>query len=75
MVESPHGEMTEADVTINGKSLSFGQVMTLRVAIGSFLIGLQESDALGDDENGRAMTKAYKARLAEIMNMLTEGAK
>ena len=75
MVDSQSGDMTEADVTINGKSLSFGQVMTLRVAIGSFLIGLQEPDALGDDESGRAMTKAYKARLAEIMNMLTEGAK
>lgn len=75
MVDSPKGDMTEADITINGKSLSFGQAMTLRVAVGSFLMGLQDPDALGDDEHGRVMVRAYKARLGEIMQMLTEGVK
>ncbi len=60
---------TEADITINGKALSFGQSMALRVAASSFLMSLSEPDALGDDDNGRGIAKGYKARMAEIMSM------
>lgn len=60
----------EPDITINGTALTFAQAMTLRVAIGQFLMGLQEPDALGDDEHGLVMTKAYKARAGEIMQLM-----
>ena len=61
---------TEADITINGKALSLGQSMALRVAASSFLMTLSEPDALGDDDDGRGIAKGYKARMTEVMSML-----
>ena len=55
---------TQPIITINGFRLTTGQAMTVRVALGSFALGLV--DGLGDDEHGQAMTKAYQGRLAEI---------
>jgi hypothetical protein len=45
--------------------------MTVRVAIGNFYLELMDSNALGDDEQGLALVKAYKARLKEIMGLIT----
>lgn len=54
----------EADVTINGERLTFAQSMTLRVAIGSFLM------SLGDHEMRKALgpelARGYEARANEI---------
>ena len=61
---------TEADITINGVVLSFGQSMALRVAVSSFLMSLSEPDALGDDDNGRGIAKGYKASMTEVMAMI-----
>lgn len=57
--------MTEADITINGKNLSVGQAMTVRVALESFAMSLVQ-EGCGDDEHGKAMTAAYINRIAEI---------
>ncbi len=59
----------EAKVTINGKELTQGQVMTLRVACNSFSSDLAEN-SLGDDDHGKTMTKLYKERLKELLIML-----
>ena len=63
--------MSEPTISVNGTQLTNSQAMTVRVALGAFLIDLADADALGDDEHGRAMTRGYKARLAEIFRMFT----
>lgn len=71
-MRDPFGSnMTEADVTINGVPLTFGQSMALRVAANNFAMELQDPDALGDDEGGRSITKGYRERLAEVLGLMT----
>lgn len=53
-----------AMVTINGLALSRGEVMTLRVALTSF-----DCDC-GDDEHGKAMTKAYGMHRGILLGLL-----
>ena len=67
-------EIKEASVVISGHVLSFQESMTLRVAITSFLMSLKE-DGLGDDEHGRAMTKAYCKHASAIQRYILEEAK
>jgi hypothetical protein len=57
--------MSEPTITINGVTLTTAQTMTVRVAIESFAMDLQ-SGVLGKDAHGKAMTKGYLARIAEI---------
>lgn len=65
--------MAEPKITINGQALSDAEAMTVRVAIGSFAMDLQ--DGLGDDEMGRAICEAYKRALRLIFaKMHTSGA-
>lgn len=61
-------KFTESSVVINGQQLISGQVMTLRVALESF--ALQMEDGLGDDPAGVAMTEEYQERLKQIRLML-----
>ena len=62
--------MNEAVVEINGVRLDVGQSMTLRVAIASFLVGMQDN-GLGNDAAGKAMAEAYIARASEVEQLLT----
>jgi hypothetical protein len=62
--------MSEPTIIIGNKMLHEGQSMTVRVALNNFLLDLQEPDALGDDEHGRAMTALYKERLIEVLKMM-----
>ncbi len=62
--------MTEPDITINGAKLSMAQSMTLRIAATAFLTEMSQPVALGDDEHGRRMVKAYRERLVEIMKIM-----
>lgn len=61
---------TEADITINGTKLSFGQAMALRVAATDFHKQMAQLDALGSDENGRGIAKGYSDRLAEVLALM-----
>lgn len=61
----------EPDITINGTPLSQGQAMTVRVACGDFYMGLNSPVALGDDEHGHRMRKAYRERLKEVLQLMT----
>lgn len=57
----------EPSIAINGKMLSTGQAMTVRVAVNNFLIELQ------DDEFMEALGKigpAYRDRLVEITKLM-----
>ena len=56
----------EPCVQINGVQLSVGEAMSVRVAVNAFLRELQDDDALGEDEHGRAMTQLYRMALRKI---------
>lgn len=60
----------EADIVINGHKLTNSQAMTLRVAISLFVSEMSEPKALGDDEHGRFMTKAYFENVKEIEGLI-----
>lgn len=64
--------MTEAEITINGTPLTTGQAMALRVAAGAFLHEMGQPDALGDDEHGRRMVTAYRARIGEALALMSQ---
>jgi hypothetical protein len=59
----------EPEIIINGIRLIEAQAMTVRCAVNSFIIDLQ-NNGLGDDEHGKAMARAYLARLREITEIM-----
>lgn len=61
----------EPTIIINGVTLTSAQAMTVRVALGSFSMDMN-ADGLGDDKHGKAMTAGYKARLAEIFEVMSD---
>lgn len=64
--------MTEPHITINGQSLSEGQAMAVRVAISDFISDMAQPEALGGDEHGIAMAKAYQERLSEVLRLMLQ---
>jgi hypothetical protein len=50
--------MQEAEIIIDGKKLTVGESMTVRVALSSFISDMQEN-GLGDDEIGKAIAEGY----------------
>lgn len=48
----------ESQITINGKSLSIGEAMTLRVAVETFYMDMHQNGC-GDDDIGRSICKGY----------------
>ncbi|WP_042298978.1 hypothetical protein [Paraburkholderia kururiensis] len=60
----------EAVITINGHCLTDAQSTTVRTALESLAMSLNGDAPLGDDEHGRRMTAAYRARLEEIRTFL-----
>ena len=64
--------MNEASIVINGVPLNIGQAMALRVAVGSFIVSMQ-NDGLGNSTAGKAMAEAYIARASEVEQMLVGG--
>jgi len=60
----------EAVIVINGFVLSMPQSMALRVAVCGMLADMQDPLAMGDDEHGRFMVKAYRARLSEVQDLI-----
>lgn len=57
--------MSEPVITVNGRTLSTAEAMTIRVSINSFGMDLQAT-GLGDDEHGRTMTNGYLACIRSI---------
>lgn len=62
----------EPDITINGVPLTFGQAMALRVAASSFLMQMDELDALGGDETGHGIADGYRSRLSEVISIMQQ---
>jgi hypothetical protein len=60
----------QPDIVINGRQLSTGQAMTLRVALQSFLSDIAEPGSLGDDDHGRKMRELYRAHGSEINRIM-----
>lgn len=60
--------MNEPIKTLNGVTLSVGQALALRVAIGAYQAFMSE-EGLGDDEMGKGMTSAYQGRLQELQEI------
>jgi hypothetical protein len=54
----------EPKITINGVELTEAQALTVRVAISGW-----DWDC-GEDEVGKAMSKAYRARAREILKIM-----
>jgi hypothetical protein len=61
--------MAEAKIVIEGTVLTEAQAMTVRVALASFR-DRQQSEGLGDDERGRAMSSAYASRADEVLTLI-----
>jgi len=59
----------EATIMINGKRLTFGEAMTVRVAIESFAMDLH-TDGLGDDDSGKKTTALYLDNINAIRQAL-----
>lgn len=55
----------EPIITINGTTLTIAQAMTVRVALGSFILSLRSG--LGTDEHGKRMTEAYMEALRDTV--------
>lgn len=64
--------MSEPEIKINGVTLTVGQAMTVRVALQSFACSMAHPNALGDDEHGRMMVKAYIGNVAQINNIIAK---
>lgn len=62
--------MSEPVILINGRRLTDGQAMAVRVAITTFHQEMAEPDALGGDEHGKRMAEGYRDRLTEVLRML-----
>ena len=61
--------MNEASIIINGVVLTNAEAMTVRVALNGFIMELSEN-GLGDDEHGKAMTKAYIEKAKNVLNIM-----
>lgn len=62
-------QTSEAQISINGITLTTGQAMVVRVAITSFGCRLVE-DGLGDDDIGEELKQAYLDRIIEIYRLM-----
>ena len=61
---------SEAHVSIGGVPLTFGQSMTLRVALTAFATEMEDDTALGNDEHGRTMVKNYRDAANAILQRI-----
>jgi hypothetical protein len=60
-------EIKEANIIINGQECTDSESMTIRVALSSFLMDLNDN-GLGDDTHGKVMTSGYKANIFSIFS-------
>jgi hypothetical protein len=60
----------EPNIVVNGKTLSYAQAMTVRVALESFAMDLSDHNCLGSDEVGRTIADGYRACISQIRAIL-----
>jgi len=59
----------EARMTVNGVELETGHVMTIRVALESYMAFLCD-EGLGDDQRGKAICEGYQRRIRELRRLM-----
>jgi hypothetical protein len=64
--------MVEPDIMINGRALTFAECMTVRVAIGSFRLGLRS--AAGRHGIGQELAENYDHHAANVEQAMLRGA-
>jgi hypothetical protein len=64
------GSQEEPIITINGRTLTNAQAMTVRAAIEHFASYLQPKSVLGDDTHAVLMRSGYLARIAELRTLM-----
>lgn len=57
-------------IVIDGIELTPAQAMTVRTALCSLQMRMAEPDALGDDEHGWNMARAYSERASEVLALI-----
>ena len=62
--------MTEAHITINGRVLNEAQSLAVRVACCHLQAQMTEDGALGGDETGKEIARAYRDRMSEVITMI-----
>jgi hypothetical protein len=60
----------EPKITINGEELSVAEAMTVRVAICTFCMEIQDSDVLGDDPIGNGIRQGYLVASRSILQKI-----
>lgn len=60
----------EPSIIINGTPLTPPQAMSVRVAIGLYLMELQNPECLGKDETGMAIAQGYKSELQKVSRLM-----
>ena len=63
--------MNEASITINGTRLTYAQLITVRMALDSFLNDLQQK-GLGEDKLGKEILQFYTDRISEVLELIHE---
>ncbi len=63
-------DWVEADIVINGTELTAGYAMVIRVAVTDLAFRMEHEDALGGDQIGRNLAKAYLEAAVEILKMI-----
>lgn len=59
----------EASIIINGKELTVGQSMAVRVALNSFISSLKE-EGIGNDQIGINLTKGYINNSGNVLELI-----
>jgi len=65
--------MSEATITINGKTLTEAQSLTVRVALTSYYAEMKVPNALGADDVGREIAANYHERCCEVLAIIIKG--
>jgi len=61
----------EPDITVNGRALTFAECMAVRVAIGSFLIGLSSDEMRRG--LGEGLAAGYETHLVNVERAMMPG--
>lgn len=70
MITAPNKDLPpEATISINGRLLTYAESMTVRVALGAFLISLS-GEGLGTDVVGRGICEGYKRCIRDVLNIV-----
>jgi len=70
MIRDPQTGWIEATVTINGNPLSFAEAMTLRVAVGAFLMNLADPSVRAG--LGEGLAGGYQQHLRTITRYMQQ---